>query len=65
MDIMYEIPSDESIEQCVITKGTVEEGSAPVTYRLRSSLASTILSRPSKAPPQIKRMLEVSMEISS
>ena len=33
MDIMYEIPSDESIEQCVITKGTVEEGSAPVTYR--------------------------------
>ena len=29
MDTMYEIPSDETIEECVITEGTVEEGSAP------------------------------------
>ncbi len=32
MDTMYEIPSDETIEECVITEGTVEEGSAPLTF---------------------------------
>ncbi len=32
MDTMYEIPSDESIEECVITEDTVEEGSAPLTF---------------------------------
>ena len=32
MDIMYRIPSDETIEECVITKATVEEGSEPKTY---------------------------------
>ncbi len=32
MDIMYEIPSDESIEACVITKEAVE-GGKPVTIR--------------------------------
>jgi len=32
MDTMYEIPSDETIEECVITKDTVEKGSAPLTF---------------------------------
>lgn len=32
MDTMYRIPSDETIEECVITKATVEEGSEPKTY---------------------------------
>lgn len=32
MDTMYEIPSDETIEECVITEGTVKEGSAPLTF---------------------------------
>ncbi len=31
MDTMYEIPSDESIEECIITEDTVEEGNAPLT----------------------------------
>lgn len=30
MDIMFEIPSDESIEECVITKEVVEGGSQPM-----------------------------------
>ena len=33
MDTMYEIPSDETIEQCVITKGAVEGSSEPLTIR--------------------------------
>ena len=32
MDTMYEIPSDETIEECVITEDTVEEGRAPLTF---------------------------------
>ncbi len=31
MDTMYEIPSDESIEECIITEDTVKEGNAPLT----------------------------------
>ncbi len=31
MDIMYQIPSDETIEECIITKDTVEEGNTPLT----------------------------------
>ena len=31
MDTMYEIPSDETIEECIITEDTVEEGNAPLT----------------------------------
>ena len=31
IDTMYEIPSDESIEECIITKDVVEEGHAPLT----------------------------------
>ena len=31
MDTMYEIPSDESIEECIITEETVKEGNAPLT----------------------------------
>ena len=31
MDTMYQIPSDESIEECLITKETVEEESEPLT----------------------------------
>ena len=30
MDIMYWIPSDETIEECVITKGAVEGTSEPL-----------------------------------
>ncbi len=30
MDVMYEIPSDETIEECVITKGAVEGTGAPL-----------------------------------
>lgn len=33
MDTMYQIPSDESIEECVITEATVEEGNAPMVFR--------------------------------
>ena len=33
MDTMYEIPSDESIETCVVTKGSVEGTSEPLTVR--------------------------------
>ena len=32
MDTMYRIPSDETIEECVITKETVEEGDTPVIF---------------------------------
>ena len=31
MDTMYEIPSDDSIEECVITKGAVDGNSEPLT----------------------------------
>ncbi len=31
MDTMYQIPSDESIEECLITRETVEEESKPLT----------------------------------
>lgn len=33
MDTMYQIPSDETIEECVITKETVEEGDNPLIFR--------------------------------
>lgn len=33
MDTMYKIPSDDTIEECVITKQTVEENTEPVTLR--------------------------------
>ncbi len=33
MDIMYEIPSDDTIEECVITKGAVEGISEPLIIR--------------------------------
>lgn len=33
MDVMYEIPSDESIEQCVITKEVIDGSSKPVVVR--------------------------------
>ena len=32
-DLMYEIPSDESIEKCIITRETVENGADPVLIR--------------------------------
>ncbi len=31
MDTMYEIPSDDTIEECVVTKEAVENGSEPLT----------------------------------
>ena len=30
MDVMYEIPSDETISECIITKGVVDGTEAPV-----------------------------------
>ena len=33
MDVMYEIPSDESITRCVITGECVTDGSQPIVYR--------------------------------
>ena len=33
MDMMYRIPSDETIESCVVTKGAVEGTSEPLTIR--------------------------------
>ncbi len=33
MNVMYEIPSDESITRCVITKDAVTEGLQPTVYR--------------------------------
>ena len=32
-DVMYEIPSDETIKKCIITKETVAEGKEPVIER--------------------------------
>lgn len=32
MDVMYEIPSDDTIGKCVITKDSVEGGSEPLTF---------------------------------
>lgn len=32
MDVMYEIPSDDTIGKCVITKESVEGGSEPLTF---------------------------------
>ena len=29
-DVMYEIPSDDSIKKCIITKATVAEGAEPI-----------------------------------
>ena len=31
MDTMYQIPSDDTIEACVVTKGAVEGESEPLT----------------------------------
>ena len=33
MDQMYEIPSDDTIETCIITKDAVEGKGAPITIR--------------------------------
>ncbi len=33
MDVMYEIPSDESINKCVITKASVTDGQKPEVHR--------------------------------
>ena len=33
IDTMYAIPSDETIEECIITEDTVKEGNAPLTIR--------------------------------
>ncbi len=38
MDLMYRIPSDETIESCVVTKGAVEGTSEPLTIRRESKL---------------------------
>jgi ATP-dependent protease Clp, ATPase subunit len=33
MDVMYQIPSDESIVECIVTKGAVEGNSEPLVIR--------------------------------
>jgi len=38
MDVMYEIPSDESIVKCVITKGSIEGTEKPVLVRKEKKL---------------------------
>ncbi|MCR4588153.1 MAG: ATP-dependent Clp protease ATP-binding subunit ClpX, partial [Lachnospiraceae bacterium] len=39
MDVMYQIPSDDTIESCVITKSAVEGASKPlIVHRETSSL---------------------------
>lgn len=37
MDIMYQIPSDETIESCIITKGAVSGESEPIVVHKQSS----------------------------
>ncbi|MBQ8260774.1 MAG: ATP-dependent Clp protease ATP-binding subunit ClpX [Lachnospiraceae bacterium] len=41
MDVMYRIPSDETIESCVITKGAVEGTSEPLVVHKDSTKKST------------------------
>ena len=38
IDIMYEVPSDKTIEKCIITTETVTERKAPVVIRKESKL---------------------------
>ncbi len=38
MDIMYEVPSDESIERCIITAETITDRKAPVVVRKTKKL---------------------------
>ncbi len=38
MDIMYEVPSDESIEKCIITAETITDRKAPVVVRKTKKL---------------------------
>ena len=33
MDVMFTIPSDETIKECVITKSSVVDGTAPLIIR--------------------------------
>ena len=33
MDLMYQIPSDEFVERCIITKDVVENGTDPIVIR--------------------------------
>jgi len=33
MDVMYDVPSDDTIERCIITRETVEDGKPPVIIR--------------------------------
>ena len=34
MDTMYEIPSDDTIEECVVTKAAVMERASPSPYMM-------------------------------
>ena len=61
-EIMYEIPSDPSVRRVVITPACVHGECGPSASKPRARLSvrrSMIFSRPSKAPPQIKRMFLV------
>lgn len=39
LDLMYQIPSDESIRKCIITKETVENGAQPLMVREEKRIA--------------------------
>ena len=42
MKVMYTIPSDETIEECVITKAAVEGKEEPVVHRKKRNPAADI-----------------------
>ena len=48
MDVMYEIPSDDSIACCTITKDTVEKGTPPELEYRTDVIATGAVSRAAK-----------------
>lgn len=45
MDLMYEIPSDELIQKCIITKDVVEKGNDPILEYSETAVAKKPLNR--------------------
>jgi ATP-dependent Clp protease ATP-binding subunit ClpX len=56
MEIMYEIPSNEKIEKCIITKETVENKSYPQV--VVNENVATIKKDPALPKPRSKRKSE-------
>lgn len=48
MDVMYEIPSDDSIACCTITKDTVEKGTPPELEYRTDVISAGAVSRAAK-----------------